>query len=30
LVVVSRDGFFAEAVGFTRRWHVAGGVVRES
>lgn len=30
LVVVSHDGFFAEAVGFTRRWHVAGGVVSVS
>ncbi|GID28067.1 ABC transporter ATP-binding protein [Paractinoplanes brasiliensis] len=30
LVVVSHDRFFAEAVGFGRRWHVGDGVVIES
>jgi ATPase subunit of ABC transporter with duplicated ATPase domains len=30
LVTVTHDRYFAEAVGFTRRWHVADGVVIES
>ena len=30
LVVVTHDRFFADAVGFGRRWHVAGGAVIES
>lgn len=30
LVVVTHDRFFADAVGFGRRWHVADGVVIES
>jgi ATPase subunit of ABC transporter with duplicated ATPase domains len=30
LLVASHDRFFAEAVGFSRRWHVADGAVIES
>ncbi|WP_246613273.1 ABC-F family ATP-binding cassette domain-containing protein [Paractinoplanes bogorensis] len=30
LLVVTHDRYFAEAVGFGRRWHVADGVVIES
>lgn len=30
LLVVTHDRFFADAVGFGRRWHVAGGAVIES
>jgi ATPase subunit of ABC transporter with duplicated ATPase domains len=30
LLVVSHDRFFAEAVGFGRRWHVVAGSVIES
>ncbi len=30
LLVVTHDRFFAESVGFGRRWHVAGGAVIES
>jgi ATPase subunit of ABC transporter with duplicated ATPase domains len=30
LLVVTHDRFFAESVGFGRRWHVADGAVIES
>ena len=30
LVTVTHDRFFAEAVGYSRRWHVEGGAVAES
>ncbi len=30
LLTVTHDGYFAEAVGYSRRWHVAAGRVRES
>ncbi|WP_433385412.1 ABC-F family ATP-binding cassette domain-containing protein [Actinoplanes sp. CA-142083] len=30
LLTVSHDRYFAEAVGYSRRWHVAGGGVAES
>jgi ATPase subunit of ABC transporter with duplicated ATPase domains len=30
LLVATHDRYFAEAVGFERRWHVAGGAVIES
>ncbi len=30
VVTVTHDAYFAAAVGHTRRWHVAGGAVRET
>ena len=30
LVTVTHDRYFADAVGHTRRWHVAAGAVIES